>query len=185
MEAATSRELARRGLSRSAVHRATESGSLERIARGIYIPSNAEAADHDWIEASMRRPESTICLVSALSLHELIDHVPDALDVALPRGVRRPATDSAIRWHLFARDTFEVGRREIDVPGTSLRIGLYSPERCIVDAFRLRGMLGYELGRDALREWLRRGGKPAQVLELAGRIPRVHGPLLAALEVLA
>ena len=45
-------------------------------------------------------------------------------------------------------------------------IGIYSAERCIVDAFRfLAGDVGYELGRDALREWLRRGGKPAQLME--------------------
>lgn len=33
-------------------------------------------------------------------------------------------------------------------------IGIYSPERSIADAFRLRGEVGYELARDALREWL-------------------------------
>jgi hypothetical protein len=32
---------------------------------------------------------------------------------------------------------------------------MYSPERSIADAFRMRGDQGYELVRDALREWLR------------------------------
>lgn len=43
------------------------------------------------------------------------------------------------------------GRNEIEIPGSTLTIGIYSPERCIADAFRLRGDAGYEMGRDALR----------------------------------
>jgi len=30
-------------------------------------------------------------------------------------------------------------------------IGIYSPERSVADAFRLRGEVGHELARDALR----------------------------------
>jgi hypothetical protein len=75
-----------------------------------------------------------------------------------PGGPRRPgrrlipAGDSAISWHLFDRATFSIGRDAIDIPGASMPIGIYSAERCIVDAFRLRGDVGYQLGRDALRE---------------------------------
>lgn len=86
--------------------------------------------------------------MSALAHYDLTDTVPDALDVALPRGARRPATQAAIRWHLFDATTFDLGRQKIPVPGlgAALSIGIYSAERCIADAFRLRGSLGYELG---------------------------------------
>ena len=57
-------------------------------------------------------------------------------------------------------------------------------ERSIADAFRLRGEVGYELARDALREWLRRGGKPARLIEIASRLPRAKSPVLRALEML-
>ena len=40
--------------------------------------------------------------------------------------------------------------------GSSRQIGIYSPERSIVDMFRLRGSEGYELGVEALRSWLNR-----------------------------
>lgn len=63
--------------------------------------------------------------------------------------------------YVAVRPTFDLGREVIETPGSALRVGIYSPERCIAGAFRLRGDLGYELGRDALREWIRRGGKPA------------------------
>lgn len=173
-----------RGMSRSALYRAARAGRYDRIARGLYLPAQAPAADWDWLEAASRRPDATICLTSALAHHDLSDTVPDALDVAIPRGARRPATSSAIRWHLFAADTFTVGRDVLTIPGTTQVIGIYCPERSIVDAFRLRGELGYELGRDALREWLGRGGSPARLTSIAAQLPRARQPLLDALQVL-
>lgn len=173
------------GLSRSRLYRAAREGRLERIARGIYLPTDATAADWDWIEAATRRPDAAICLTSALAHHELTDAIPAALDVAIPRGSRTPASTGAIAWHQFDRPTFEIGREEIPIPGTDQTIGIYSPERSITDAFRLRGDVGYELAREALKEWLRRGGKPARLIEIASRLPRAKSPLLQALEALA
>ncbi|TCP57471.1 putative AbiEi antitoxin of type IV toxin-antitoxin system [Tamaricihabitans halophyticus] len=175
----------RAGLSRSALYRAAREGRLERIARGIYLPADAPAADWDWIEAATRRPDATICLASALAYHELTDTIPAALDVAIPRGSRAPASTGAIAWHQFDRTTFDIGREEIPIPGTDQSIGIYSPERSIADTFRLRSEVGYELSREALKEWLRRGGKPAQLMEIASRLPRAKSPVLQALEVLA
>lgn len=184
METVRPKHAARAGISKSTLHRAARAGRYDRIARGIYRPADAPAADWDWIEAATRRPDATICLTSALAFHDLTDTVPDALDVAIPRGARIPATGGAIRWHSFAKATFDLGRSTVPIPGSELRIGIYSPERCIADAFRLRGDMGYELGRDSLREWLRRGGKPAQLLTIATRLPRAKQPTLRALEML-
>lgn len=178
-------EAGARGLSRSGLYRAVKAGRYERIARGLYLPSDSPTAHWDWLEAASRRREATICLTSALAHHDLTDTLPAALDVAIPRGARAPATASAIRWHVFAKATFALGRSEISVPGvTQAIIGIYSPERCIVDAYRLRGDVGYELGRDALREWLRRGGKPSSLVAIAAQLPRATKPLLDALQAI-
>lgn len=175
----------RDGLSRSGLYRAARQGRYERIARGVYLPTDQTDANWDWLEAATRRPEATICLTSALAQHDLTDAIPAALDVAIRRGARIPATDSAIAWHSFDRATFGLGREEVSIAGSDLMIGLYSPERSIADAFRLRGDLGYELARDALKEWLRRGGKPARLMDIATRLPRAKGPVLQALDLLA
>ncbi len=175
---------ARAGLSRAGLYRAAESGAMTRVARGIYLPEDAPVADWGMIEAATRRPESTICLTSALAYHDLTDAIPDTLNIAIPRGTRSPTTEQAITWHQFDTETFDLGREEIPIEGTDLRIGLYSPERCIADAFRLRGQLGYETARDALKEWLRRGGKPNHLMQLALQLPRTKTPLLQALEML-
>ncbi|MGB9223772.1 MAG: hypothetical protein WCB80_10850, partial [Mycobacterium sp.] len=155
---------------------------MDRIARGIYLPAEAAAVDWDQIEAATRRPDATICLTSALAHYDLTDAIPAALDVAFPRGSRTPASTGAIAWHQFDKATFEIGREQIAIPGSDQTIGIYSPERSITDAFRLRGEVGYELARDALREWLRRGGKPAHLINIASRLPRAKSPVLHALE---
>ncbi len=174
----------RAGLSRSALYRAARAGRLERIARGIYLSADSPVADWDLIEAATRRPDATICLTSALAHHDLTDTIPAALDVAIPRGSRTPVSTGAIAWHQFDRATFNIGREEIAIPGTDQMIGIYSPERSIVDAFRLRGEIGYELAREALKEWLRLGGKPARLMAITSRLPRAKSPVLQALEAL-
>lgn len=173
------------GMSRAGLYRAAGAGDLTRIARGIYLSADAPIADWNLVEAATRRPDATICLTSALAHHDLIDTIPDTLDVAIPRGSRSPATQQAITWHQFDAATFTVGRDEIAIAGGDTWIGLYSPERCITDAFRLRGLLGYETARDALKEWLRRGGKPHSLMQIATQLPRAQAPVLRALETLA
>lgn len=184
MDALTPSTAGQAGLSRSALYRGARAGRLDRIGRGIYLPADAAAADWDQIEAATRRPDATICLISALAHHELTDTIPSALDVAIPRGSRTPASTGAIAWHQFDRATFEIGREPTTIQGSDQTIGIYSPERSIADAFRLRGEVGYELARDTLREWLRRGGKPAALIAIASRLPRAKSPVLQALDML-
>jgi hypothetical protein len=172
------------GLSRSGLYRAVREGRMERIARGVYLPIEAPPANWDWIEAVVRHGDATICLTSALAQHDLIDAIPTGLDVAIPRGSRIPAGTGLIAWHQFNRVTFNLDRLEIPILGTDQMIGIYSPERSIVDAFRLRAEVGYELPREALKEWLRRGGKPVRLIEIASRLPRAKTPILQALEML-
>ena len=183
MDALTPSTADKAGLSRIGLYRGARAGRFDRIARGIYLPAEA-SADWDQLEAATRRPDATICLTSALAHHDLTDTIPAALDIAIPRGSRTPASTGAIAWHHFDRATFEVGREQITIPGSAQTIGIYSPERSIADAFRLRGDVGYELARDALREWLRRGGKPARLIEIASRLPRAKSPVLQALDIL-
>ena len=76
MDALTPNTAGQAGLSRSALYRGARAGRLDRIARGIYLPAEASAADWDQIEAATRRPDATICLVSALAHYDLTDAIP-------------------------------------------------------------------------------------------------------------
>ncbi len=179
-------DIAARGVSRWALDRLRDTGRVERIARGLYRRTDLEPADLDLAEAVIRAPEATLCLVSALTHHGLVDEIPRTIDLALPSGRRLPATAGPITWHRFDAETFDVGRGTTAVDGTSLRIGLYSPERSVVDAFRLRHSAGYEIADEALRSWLSRpGSTPARLLDIANQLPRAQGPLRTALTYLA
>jgi predicted transcriptional regulator of viral defense system len=171
-------------MTRSALYRGEKAGDLERIARGIYLPTNAPAMDWDQIEAATRRPDATICLLSALAHYDLTDVIPNVLDAAIPRGARAPVTEGAIHWHHFDKGTFEIGREEILIAGSEQTIGIYSPERTIADCFRLRSLVGYEAARDATKEWLRRGGKPVNLVQIATQLPRTKALVLNALDLL-
>lgn len=172
------------GSRRSALCRNAHSGAWSRIARGIYLPVDAPASDWDQLDAVTRRPESTICLASALAHYDLTDEIPDALNIAIPRGKRAPVVDGAIRWHRFDLDTFELGREQMQITGSNHEIGIYNPELTIADCFRLRSSIGYEIACDATKGWLRRGGKPAALIQIAAQLPRTKTPVLQALEML-
>lgn len=170
------------GLSERNLRELRELGRLETLARGIYLRSGA--ADADLLQVAARTPEATLCLRSALARHELIDDIPFEIDLALPRGKRRPATTAPARWHHFDADTFHLGQGRLSLAG-GLSIGLYSPERCIVDAFRLRHLEGTELAHQSLKAWLRtRHAQPAALLRLAKSFPKGEPSLRQALELL-
>lgn len=172
------------GVSKYGLYRLRDTGAVEVLGRGLYRRTDAPLADVGLVAVAVRAPAATICLSSALAQYGLCDAIPAAIDVALPRGTRRPAIAVTVAWHSFDPDTFHIGRDVLDLDGTT-SIGLYSPERSIIDAFRTRGTEGHELAYEALRRWLRRpGSHPAKLLTLAGAFPRVSTPLRAALEVL-
>ncbi|WP_311201459.1 type IV toxin-antitoxin system AbiEi family antitoxin domain-containing protein [Brevibacterium casei] len=127
-------------MSRCGLYRAVREGRLERIARGIYLPADAAAADWDWIEATARRPNATICLASALAHHDLTDVIPAALDVAIPRGSRIPVSEGAFAWHQFDLSAFDIGREEILIPGTDQAIGMRGRSRTRSDCGARSGM---------------------------------------------
>lgn len=139
--------------------------------------------DDDLIEIASKSPRATLCLRSALAKHDLIDDIPAVIDIAIPRGSWTPETRVPVRWRHFDPDTFEIGREQLDI-GAGRSVGLYSAERSIIDAFRLRHLDGADMANEALKRWLRRGGQPATLLRTAKAFPRALTPLRQTLEVL-
>ena len=174
-----------RGVSDRRLRGLVADGVLERLGHGLYRKADAPPADLDRIEIALRAPEATLCLASALSLHDLTDAIPSEIDVALPRSRRPPRVSAPVRWHRFQEDTFLVGRETIELDD-GLSLGVYNAERSIIDAFRLRHQEGEELAVEALRRWLERpGATPADLLAMARRFPKVERSLLQALRFLS
>ena len=178
-------EASRAGVDSRQLYRLLEKQQIERISHGLYRRTDLPVADLDLTEIAGRRADATICLESALARHELIDAIPTLTDIAIPRGQKPAKTRAAVEWHLFDRATFQIGRTLIETEDAGQGIGLYSAERSVVDAFRLRHSAGYETGIEALRNWLARPeSRPAKLFEIARLLPRAIGPLRTALEIL-
>jgi len=177
------REARDQGVSKRQLYRWRDEGAIELLGRGLYRRADALLADTDLIEVARRAPEATLCLTSALVRHGLSDAIPASHDVAVPRGRRTPAVSIPVTWHRFDPATFEIGRKIIALDDETA-IGLYDATRSIVDALRLAPQHGSETAYEALRRWLRRGGAPADLLEMAEHFPRTLPRLRTALDVL-
>ena len=176
----------RAGISDRRLAALREQGWIDQIGRGLYRRLDTEAADADpdLLEISRRAPRATICLATALARHNLIDLIPARIDIALPRGQRHPRTAAPASWHSFATDTFSIGRNQLNLTPQNT-IGIYNPERCLIDAFRLRHREGSDLAAEALRRWLRRpGSTPASLITMARSFPTAEPSLRNALEIL-
>ena len=172
------------GMSDPALYGLVVEGRLERLSHGLYRRMDMDVFDLDLVVVVAAQPRATICLTSALARHDLTDQIPMRIDIALPRGTRRPTLNPPVQWHHFAVDTFDLGRAELNLDA-GFTIGLYSAERSIVDAYRLRHLEGDELGRDALKAWLRRrGSQPSKLLDVAASFPKALGRLREDLRVL-
>jgi predicted transcriptional regulator of viral defense system len=171
------------GISAERLYAYRSKGLIEQVARGLYRWSDTPQLDQDLLEVAYRAPQGTLCLLTALARHNLTDVIPDRIDVAIPRGTRIPALRSVISVHVFAKNTFELGRDEIDI-GEGLKVGLYSAERSLVDVIRLRHREGADVAWEALRRWLRRrGAKPAGLIEIAKHFRGAERAVRNALEI--
>lgn len=179
-------DLSTQGLTRYGLDRLIESGDFERIAPGLFLRSGlADDTTAAWIAVATKRPNAMLCLLTALSLHELTDEIPARSDIAIPRGTQ-PVTvrHAPISWHRFDADTFSIGRTEHALPEGS-SIGLYSAERTLIDLFRLRHTWGSDLALGALKQWLhQRGNSPSSLLTMAEDFPTARPAIQQALEVL-
>jgi hypothetical protein len=160
------------GLSDPVLYRLVEEGRIERVSHGLYRLAEVEITDLDLVVIAAASDRGTpVPGVGVGTSRPDPDQIPSRIDVALPRDSREPKVSASARWHQFARSTFDLGRDEIELDGL-FTMGLYSPERSIVDAYRLRHLEGDELGREALEAYLC-GARSQPSRLLAVSAPRV------------
>lgn len=179
-------DLASFGVTRHRLEMLINSGEFERIAPGLFLRAGtADDTTAALTAIAVKRPAATICLLSALVLHDLTDEIPHSTSVAVPRGTGFVSIHTApISWHRFDPDTFTIGREDHQLT-TGAVIGLYSAERTIIDIFRLRHEWGADLAHTALRTWLGRpGATPSKLLAMAASFPKARPAIRTALEIL-
>ena len=149
-----------------------DSGALVEVSRGIYRLADAPATAHlDLLAVCRRVPDGMICLNSAASYWDLIDELPAAVHVAVPRGRHRPRIAyPPTQVHVFAAATFEIGREHRRIEsGESIAIS--SRERTVVDLLRMRSRVGRDQALAALRRYLQgEDARPGELLALARQL---------------
>ena len=179
------RDLAKAGIPRAYLRRLCDRGVLEQVDRGIYRLADAPVTElHSLAEVAVRVPQATVCLLSALQLHELTTEMPHAVWVMIDRHARMPKLSypklEVVRASGRAL-THGIETREVE--GVEVRVT--SPAKTVADCFRYRQHVGLEVAMAALRDYLRahRGGMNALVE--AARADRIYTFMRPYLDALA
>lgn len=142
------------------------SGMVDELSWGVYRRTGAaETAHADLLAVCLRAPRAVVCGESALALHELIDDIPAAVHIAVPRGTTRPtiAYPPTVVAQ-YAAATFDLGVARFEAaPGETVPV--YDAARSVVDAMRHRARIGETLALSALSRYLRRS-RPADITSL-------------------
>ena len=178
------REALEAGIHASTLYWMGDHGLLEALSRGVFHLSSTPLPESLEIAAVMRRaPKAVLCLVSALSYHEIGTQIPHAVQIALPRKVRSPRFDyPPIEVFNMSDSALSVGVEEHDMGGTAVRV--FSVAKTVADCFKYRSKIGLDVAVEALQETVRKHmASPAQIMD-AARVVRVESmtePYLRAL----
>jgi predicted transcriptional regulator of viral defense system len=159
-------------------------GTLERVARGHYrLPSAPVTEHHGLALVAAAAPKAVICLLSALSFHQIGTQLPHEVWIALDRRSRRPSLRYP-RLHVvrFGGDALTEGIETHRVEGETVRV--YNAAKTIADTFKYRNKIGLDVALEALREaWRARRFTMDKMYFYARvcRVERVMRPYLEAL----
>lgn len=130
-------------------------GLIERVRRGLYVAADAEWTEHhSFAEVARQAPSGVICLLSALSFHELTTQIPFEVWLAIDRKARVPkAMTPQVRVMRFSGVALTTGVEEHLIEGVPVRI--YGPAKTVVDCFRYRNKIGFDVALEALRDCYR------------------------------
>ena len=148
---AKSSDLIKAGFYKAIIGGALNSGEVERISRGIYSLAETPDISHpDLVTVSAVIPKGVICLITALSFHEVTDEIPHYTDVAIPAQSRaKEIQNLPIRYYRFSQKTWKAGIEEHDIDGHKVRV--YSLAKTLADCFKFRNQIGMNVARSALK----------------------------------
>ncbi|PIQ27498.1 transcriptional regulator [bacterium (Candidatus Blackallbacteria) CG17_big_fil_post_rev_8_21_14_2_50_48_46] len=177
-------DLTKQGLPPDYLWRLEKSGLLIRLDRGLYMRADQDFSSQiSLAEVGKRLPDGIICLLSALSFHELTLQIPHQIWVAVHPGRYHAQMENlTLRYvHLSGRSLKE-GIEYHQIDGVPLAI--YSPAKTIADCFKFRSVLGMETVLQALKMGLQEQRFSLAELTHFAAINRVEKVIRPYLEVL-
>ena len=180
-----SKEAVAAGVSWRDLYDLRDKGEVLELSRGLFQLADAAGMGNiDFVTVCARAPHGMVALDSALSYWDLTDQIPSTVHLAVPEGSHRPTIDHPpTTVHVFRAATFDLGRFEVRETNGE-RFWITDRERSVVDAFRMRHLVGAHEAHGALRRYLRQPRPQLpRLIDLARQL-RVRGPLSSALSVL-
>jgi predicted transcriptional regulator of viral defense system len=149
-------EAMRAGIHPRTIYTMRDQGVIERMGRGIYrFADMPTLGNPDLATVSMKVPKGVICLISALSYHELTTEIPHEIYLALPRGAEPPRRDyPPLRIFWFSGTAFTEGIEQHDVDAIPVKV--YNPEKTLADCFKYRNKIGLDVVLEALKLYRQR-----------------------------
>jgi len=141
-----------------------DEGELECLSRGVYrLADLPPLSNPDLATVALRIPQGVVCLVSALSFHELTTQVPHEVYVAVRRDSEKPRLEHPpIRVFWFSAEAHEAGVQTHRIDNIDVR--LFDPEKTLADCFKYRNKIGMEVFLEALRLYRERPKKKADAI---------------------
>ncbi len=148
----SAREVRELGLHHEYLRRLCADGRLVRVARGLYsLPAVDATAHHSLVGAAKAVPKGVICLISALSFHNIGTQVPDQVWMAIDRRSAEPRVEwPRIRIMRFSGEALTEGIEEHNTEG--VEVSIYSVPKTVADCFKYRNKIGLDVALEALRE---------------------------------
>jgi predicted transcriptional regulator of viral defense system len=176
----TVRQATQHGINRQTLVRATKSGMLERVQRGVYRQADAPIEPFEsLLEVQLRIPIAVICQKSALAFHDLTTFIPKIVEISVPRDKKIPALEYPKTKVYFENKTiFEFGIEVHTLRGQTLRI--YSPEKTLMDLLRRKQEA---LFAEGMKRYLLRPNRNLPTLLEAARVCRLEARVMDLLRV--
>jgi predicted transcriptional regulator of viral defense system len=171
------------GWSPQLLQRLHQAGKLQRFARGLYGPPDAQITEHQaLIEVCQRIPKAVLCLLTALRFHEIGTQQPFEVWIALPEGTQTPKLDyPSLRITRLRGPAYSEGIQTVLERGAPIRV--YSAAKTVTDCFKFRNKIGLDVALEALKEaWASRKVTMDELYRFAriNRVERVMQPYLEA-----
>ena len=172
------------GIQPRILYQMREDGLLVQEGRGLYRLANEQVwSDPDLAVVSLMIPKGVICLISALSFHELTTQIPHEVHLALPRGAEEPRlVHPPVKTYRFDEGTFREGVEIHTIDGVS--VSIYDAEKTIADCFKFRNRIGLDTALEAVRLYRERRRIDVDRLMHYAKICRVDKVIRPYLEVL-
>ena len=178
------REVVDAGIHTHTLSRLVRSGALERVARGRYrLPGAPITENHSLAIVAAAAPKAVVCLLSALSFHDIGTQLPHQVWIAVDRRNRAPTlTWPRLRVARFSGAALTEGIETHRIEGEMVRV--YGVPKTLADVFKYRNKVGLDVALEALRESWRAKRFTMDEMHRYARVCRVERVMRPYLEAL-